>query len=478
MKQTKLSLPDFGREFSALDMGDTRLNKRCRLIRGKIRKSPAAPFPQTMKTNNDIEAFYRFLRNPRVDMEPLLTPHFGETAKRAREEDGDVLVCHDTTPFCPNSASKKGGFDEITSKTYGLNIHAALAFSLDTGLPLGLLDGQIVNPPPPKEYVDENGDVKELTSHQIFHHPKKQSRRWFETVSRVETRVGSDRRLVHVLDSEADSYEAFAHLANYRFVCRLKHDRVAKSADNQEYKKLFDLLDGAPLFKKRTITISRRKKARQPKRSKTSPARKKRMAKLEIRAMRVEIKRPHHLSHPFPKSLSFFAVAVREPKPPKDCEPVSWNLLTSEPAATAEQVEAVVDKYCDRWRIEDYFDVLKNGCALSERLPESRESATVVIALLLPMAWELLWLRQAARLNPKASADLIFSKERLRILRAQLPKGTLPPRPSVSHVLNAIALLGGHMPRHGPAGWRVLARGYKEFLDFERGWQAARESLD
>ncbi len=474
MKQRSVHIPDVKQEFDGVDFSDSRLDDRCHLIVDRIKTDPETPFPQAMGNDNDTQGFYRFCANQAADMATINTPHFNNTARRI-DRTGETIVCHDTTTYAPASASQEDGFYEVTSNTYGLNIHLALASDAETGLPLGVAGGRVVDPPPAKEYSDEQGQKKKRTPQSIWRDPDKQSRRWFETVTEVEERVEAPETLLHLLDSDADSYEAFAHLCGSRFICRLKHNRKVPVGDEQsDPRQLFELLDDAPVFMERQITVGPRKNPKQPKRKKTHPSRESRLAKLEIHAQEVTLQRPGDLPKSMPESLTFNAVAVREIDPPEGCKPISWNLLTSEPITTAEEVTAVVDNYAKRWRIEEYYDVLKNGCALSKRLPESRQSAEAVIALLIPMAWQLLWLRQLERQRSTAPADLVFPKQRLRILRARLPKGTLPPRASVRHVLAAIAQLGGHLSHNGPPGWRVLWRGYKDFTSFERGWRAAQ----
>ena len=478
MTNHNLHIPVMQEEFSDVDFGHRRLSKRCEIIVNGIKDQPAATFPDAMGNQNDTQSFYRFCRNPRAHMRSINTPHFKETARRVDEADGEVIVCHDTTAFTPASASPEDGFYEITTNTYGLYLHVALASCAKTGLPLGVLGGRVVDPAPAQHYVNDDGVEKERSSKSIWKDPKKQSRRWFETVWEIQQRLVNDDHVLNLFDSEADSYEAFAELccSGARFIARLKHNRTIPATAEAAGESLFEFVDDAPVMVEREIVLSRRTKSSAPKRNKTHPSREKRRAKLEIRAKKVEISRHRGIpsASKLPETLELNIVSVREKDCPEGCEPISWNLLTTEPITSAKEIAAVVDNYCKRWRVEEYFDVLKNGCALNERLPESRQTAEVVIALLLPLAWQLLWLRQLERLKSTAPASLVFPKERVRILRALLPKNTLPPRPSVRHIVKAIATYGGHLPQNGPPGWRILWRGYQKFVDFEQGWLAAR----
>ena len=54
-------------------------------------------------------------------------------------------------------------------------------------------------------------------------------------------------------------------------------------------------------------------------------------------------------------SLTLQVVEVREVDPPAAEAPVVWRLVTTEPIDTEAQVAAVVDAYCQRWLIEEFF---------------------------------------------------------------------------------------------------------------------------
>ena len=53
---------------------------------------------------------------------------------------------------------------------------------------------------------------------------------------------------------------------------------------------------------------------------------------------------------------------VRETAPPPGQKPVEWYLLTSMELHTAADAVQMLDYYTKRWRIEDFFRVLKSGC--------------------------------------------------------------------------------------------------------------------
>src|SRR6478609_10122408 len=70
-------------EFSGVEFGDRRLERRAVKIVGAVAAAPSDGFPKVMSDDGELEALYRFLRNERVELESVLAPHFRETKRRA-----------------------------------------------------------------------------------------------------------------------------------------------------------------------------------------------------------------------------------------------------------------------------------------------------------------------------------------------------------------------------------------------------------
>src|SRR5262249_34052422 len=137
-------------------------------------------------------------------------------------------------------------------------------------------------------------------------------------------------------------------------------------------------------------------------------------------------------------------VRVSEIDPPPDVEPVEWILFTNLPIDTPEAIADVVDHYRARWLIEEYFKALKTGCSLEERQLESLHALLNALALFVPIAWQMLALRAADRVNPDAPATSILSPRQVCILHA-LKHLKLPSAPTVRQALLAVARMGGHL---------------------------------
>src|ERR1041384_164884 len=95
-KPRKLTRDAVVDEFSSVDLGDERLNRRLESIVATLATGPDKSFPQLFTSQAELEAFYRFVRNPRVDLSTLVAGHFEQTRERATSLKTAIAV-HDTT---------------------------------------------------------------------------------------------------------------------------------------------------------------------------------------------------------------------------------------------------------------------------------------------------------------------------------------------------------------------------------------------
>ena len=156
-------------------------------------------------------------------------------------------------------------------------------------------------------------------------------------------------------------------------------------------------------------------------------------------------------------------------------DPIDWLLVTTEPVETKKQLLAVVDNYRSRWVVEDFFKVLKTGCAFEKRQLESYHALTNALAVFAVIAWRLLLIRSLARQDPKGRATSAFTEVQLGILQHHL--NLSKPLVTNNAALLALARLGGHIKNNGDPGWLTLGRGFEELLILEAGFHIARKIL-
>jgi IS4 transposase len=456
-------------EMSGRTLGDQRLHERRDRLMAVLEQHPDTAFPDACANDAEVEALYRFLRNRRVSLGTLVEPHVVATHARCVAI-GEVLVIHDTTDMVFAGEATRAGLAPLGKGRQGFWLHTALAVSAD-GLraPLGLLSLR-----PFVRQMHARGTAK--NDHVRFQDPEKESRCWGDGVAAVRTRFGDPRSTIHVMDRAGDSYELFAALLQHgdRFVVRLNHDRRVRSEDGSGH--LHEMVPRTQVLGERQVQLSTRGVGdRSPKARQQHPPREGRVATLQFAARPLTLQRPHgrRYSH-VPAALPVHVVYVWEVAPPPGEAPVEWRLLTTEPIQTLEQVLRIVDWYRARWLIEEFFKALKTGCAYEKRQLESLATLLVALALLAPIAWQLLLLRHVARAIPDGTATAVLSPRQLQVLQAAPAGARLGPTPTVGDALLAVARLGGHLRQNGDPGWLVLGRGMQKLLWMEAGWVAAQ----
>ena len=460
-------------EFFGAELGDRRLNSRAMKLADAIAAAPGHSFPKIMSDDSELEALYRFLNNERIKLELLLKPHFGETAGRA-EAAGEVLVIHDTTGFSFGGQTRRKGLgrmkragEHVAQGFYG---HVALVASSETGAPLGVAGVTTVfRTDDPVPYPNRKQDREPV-----------EFKRWAELVETTSKRLERSR-CIHVMDREADAYDLFCHITATKqdFVIRSKDDRKldVPRGDKIQPRHLHDAIKQARYVTTREVPLTTKRRDRMA-RLRKAPGRMKRLAVLDVKVTRVEVRHPDYVGgqsrkgSPLPRSVPMNVVHVYEHNAPECQEPIEWTLLTTLSVDSEKDVLFVVDCYRRRWLIEEYFKALKTGCAFEKRQLESSHALLNALGLFIPVAWRLLVLRTVARETPDLSAPDTVSDRQIQILRAR-GKVKLGPTPTARETMLAIAAEGGHIKNNGDPGWLVLGRGYEKLLYMELGFMLA-----
>src|SRR5512138_1594054 len=461
------------REFADAPLADKRLAHRLVKIAAMAVTDPPASFPQIARSDGELEGIYRFLNNHRVAADGILDPHYRATVARMAPLKRVAVVHHSTQFAFRNGVAEVLGYLPGPGQR-GIVGHVALAVD-DGGVPLGVLGVEALTPPAPKPRRRDNKQrLYDRTSLQ------KLAARWGRLVRTVRERIDRRTSVIHVMDREADSYELMHEIneANESYVIRLRHrDRIARGASDEmdDWRPVEQVATRGRFFAKREVPVSTRRHSKDQTYKRRYPERDRRVAKLRIEALPVVFKKPGVIRFEphLPRSINVNIVRVWESSPPPGEDPIEWLLITNEPIATRGQVEAVVDWYRRRWKIEEYFKALKTGCAFERRQLQTRAALVNTLALLAPIAWQLLTLRDQGRKAPQAPARTVLSQQQIQVLHG-LSKRPLPRKPSVEQALLAIAAQGGHLKRNGPPGWQTLGRGLEKLWWAEMGYQLGR----
>jgi hypothetical protein len=458
-------------EIAAAHLGDRRLESRAQSLIRDFSRAPAKSIPNIFRSSASREAAYRFFANESVDPDALLAAHIDQTLRRVASVPV-VRVVHDTSEFSFNG--DREGLATLKRGMRGFFGHFALAVGgTELREPLGVLArSTFIN--------NEEGlqARRKLTRNQRDRlwtktpREQKARHRWEKTALEVAAKLPSGTRAIHVMDQEADDFHVFLALtnANGSFVIRGEGTRLTEDRTT-----VSSVLESQPHQALRTIRINRRslKASRH-----IRPVRDERTAELHIRFGPVVLRRPAHLKNEIPvETLVLNVVHVFEPNPPPGEERVEWVLFTTEPVASFEQALEIVDHYRARWIIEEFFKALKTGCSFEKRQLTTFKGLQRLLALLIPIAWQLLRIRYLARQPNPPPAEHVLDEGHLRLLRALLIQEKcdfrLPAAATATDVSLGIAALGGHIRQNGDPGWAVLGRGLEELLAAARGWIAA-----
>ncbi len=451
-------------EFSALNLGDERLDRRARRCLRHLDAAPNHSFPVALADKADLEAFYRLVNNEVVDLEDLLAPH-RECSWRRGRAGRPGLVLHDTTELSFPGETPREGL-HWTGHRSVMHAHISLLVGLEEAPEVHGVVGF-------RAYAVTAGQWHEALPGRTTRTLEVGSDRWRDAVVGARATAPDGLRLLHVMDREADDYPLWCTILDQGddFIIRSARDRVVAGPHNL----VSEVLQDTSFAVSRWVWLSRRSGRRPPGSRKIHADRDKREARLSIRFGAASIQRPSRRPTSLRDEVQLHVVEVVEIDPPGDVQPVFWRLLTTLPVTTADQALEVVDFYRRRWLIEEFNKAFKTGCAVEQRQATNLWSLLNVIGLLLPVAVRLLQLRAMAHHEPTTPASEVLDEVELLTLNDLAPKHRLGSQPTLGAVLLAVAAIGGHLKSNGAPGWLVLGRGLQRLLDRVEGWRAALE---
>lgn len=453
-------------DFRDADLGDPRRNRRLHRFAMAMAARPEASLPMIARSEAELEGMYRLLNSPGVTFAEVLEAHQARVVERA-EAAGNTVVVHDTTSFeFPHLDPRDVGF--LQTGKAGFYAHVSLVVKEDEREPLGVAALSTNFRAQRRRRKSRNESGKVTTKR-----PDRESKRWEDGVEASARLLASCAAPIHVADRESDSYQLLALMVRggHRFVFRVRHDRPAQAVDDSgaDWSKLRALVGRAEWCAEREVPLSPRRGATAPRQARAFPKRKARLAQLRFAATRLRLRRPKYFGDEVPETIDLNVVRVYEVDVPDGENPVEWILFTTEPIDSVQQITRVVDIYRTRWVVEEFFKALKTGCVYEERQLESRHALLNMLAISLPIACQLLWLRSQARQQPEAPATKVFTQRQIAVLR-ELSRKRLPEMLTVRHAMAAVAELGGHWRSNGEPGWQVLRRGLECVLGAEVGW--------
>jgi hypothetical protein len=436
-------------EFGGARLGDKRLTDRLVHSAQLLARRPGESIARGLERgkNASVDGYYRLIEKPedsKVSVKSLLAPHRERTIQRMRGR-RTVLCIQDGSDL--RFARRPGcvgleviGRNQTSSKTKGLHLHLTLAVTSE-GLPLGVLRCGFGTP-----RKADGG----------------KSRRWIDSLRDIGQAAQSltrKTRLISVMDREADFFDLFRERereGRVEILVRAKHDRKLDSQGG----KLFTTMAEGPADGSMEVQIEGLTERPKASRKQARPARKKRLASCDLRYRRLELPATGKGGEP----VTMWGVHLVEIDPPADEKAVQWYLLTSMEVGSAEAAQQMVEHYLQRWRIEDYFRVLKMGCGAKRTAFRTALRLQRAIAIKSVIAWRLMVLTLLGREVPELDAELLFTAPELDFLHDYAREYGVEAPDHLGTAMRLVAHFGGHRGRRQdrPPGHQTIWRGYNK----------------
>lgn len=473
----------FVQDLSEVRVGDARATRRIVESANRLAANPQATLPQAMGGNSALEGLYRVMNREDTTHDAILRAHAMATARRAASL-RYVLALHDTTEIEFNdTGSEREHLSQLSSNRQGFYAHTTLIVAnngtkqvLGVASMLAYVHRSQVGPEAAAYWARLNG----IWDNEVD--------RWSSAIKSTDRQLkdAGVEQVVHVCDREGDAWPTLSTLQmpGYDYVVRCAATtRSVEPGEHGETSLVRALATAAVGKETRLIQIPDQaadkpaKTSKGP--SKASPKLPTRPATVAVRFAEVTLVRPDSRSAEHATdsaaTITVRVVEVTEVNPPEGRRPAQWLLYTSLPLETEEDAWTVVDIYCTRWVIEEYFKALKTGTAYESRQFESAHSLLNMLAISAVVAGDILALRTWERHYPDEPATTLFDEGFVDFVVASQPTHFKTGPPTMRQLLLAVAAHGGHLKRNGPPGWLVLYRGLSSL---QNAWQVLETMME
>ena len=450
-------------EFGGAELGDKRLTARLVRSAELLAEYPGRAISAAAPSAAAVDGYYRLIEQPadtEVTPERILEPHRERSVERMRGQP-TVLCIQDGSDL--NFATRPGcagldliGRNQTGTGTLGLHLHLTLAVTAQ-GLPLGVLRCGFGTP------------AKELGG---------KTRRWLDGLADITAaarELPRRTRVIAVMDREADCFELFDAQRRHgrvELLVRAQHDRNLEGKSRKLFAALAEGSAAGCVEVEIAGLTARPKASRQAARA----ARRKRLAVCELRFRRLTLPATRGDAAPVP----VYGVHLVEREPPDGEEAVQWRLLTTVEVTDAAGAAAVVRHYLQRWRVEDFFRVLKSGCRVEHLAFRTADRLQRALAINSVIAWRLMVMTLLGRQVPACAAQLLFTDDELRFLGGYARRFGLRGPEDLGAAVRLVAHLGGYRDRkHDPEpGHQIMWNGYHNLttatLAHDIGMETAR----
>jgi hypothetical protein len=488
-------------EYGQAELGDARLTERVVQMLGRAMEYRAGRITQVFLNEAERKGAYRLLENDQVLAESLVDAAGCACAQRCAAYAQVIVPVDGSSAKLADPVGMLGSVGTYQSGARGIKVISAIALSPE-GEPLGLCDQQPwMRPPKPKTKrpakrrgrgkqqakAKQHQRQKRLASQKARANAtrpvhQKETQHWIDAIEATKHRFDDhapQTQLWFQIDREGDAWPILLALSapapdsarpDDLFTVRSNWDRCLKQADGSPRKLREELQAQTPVGGYEVEVPAGKKRSA-------------RRARLHIRVAEVTLDlRDQRTDQHQP--LPLHVVWAHEGDScPRGEKPLDWMLLTNHPVETLEQAQLVVDRYSQRWRIEEVHKTWKSGgCGIEASQLHSGAAVMKWSTILFTVAVRIERIKYLARTSPDLPASVELSSQEIRaliLLKRKYKKRTetIPDTmPTIAQAARWIADLGGYTGKSsgGPFGSITLGRGMTKVVAVA----SALESLD
>ena len=423
---------------------------------------------QVFGTPRELQGAYDFLEERHAKAGPIVEATGVQSVRRAGHR-GHAIVALDGSSVSVVDRTGKKGLGSLGSYQRhgrGVKMINALAIGLD-GATLGLVDQQYWHRAWDASRSVRAGAIKKKRNRKAPA-AAKETQRWLDAIDSSERRFKAHADHVgriYVLDREADSRDLLAKLGEtgQGFIVRSSWDRCVEVEGIRGARHLRSFLSSLPALGRREVPIAGTAK------------RAARTARMELRATAVTLlMRAQHGRRALLRARVHVVQAREVGTTPVGEKPLEWTLLTNLDVSNLQAVQAVLDHYTLRWRIEDFHKSLKTGGCNAESMQLRSPDAVIKWATILSaVAARNERLKHLARNDPEQPATIELTALEIRVLlllkRKEKKRTESVPNaiPTIATATRWLADLGGYTGKSsgGPPGAITIGRGLQRVLD-------------
>ena len=455
--------PDYTGKF-----GDKRLERRASLLSQSLLMGRTSSIHAATHTEAEQKGFYRFLSNENATENELIAELTQRCSNNACHR--HVLIIEDS---CTVGLSQHAGHIKAGSgvglvgnkKGLGFMTHTSLVIDADTETMLGYCDVQLWH-----RIEDKANNTTKIYKQQAIE--DKESYKWIKASRQAQSCLATAQSVTIIQDREGDIYEQFCLIPNERTQLIIRSRDNRKLANNG---KLYNQLAEAPVLGSHDIEVYG--DIRKEKISRT--------AHVAVKCIPVTIQKPSAAkTKNIPDCITLYAIEAKETIPNVK-HPICWRLLTTQKTVTYQQAVAIINRYKQRWYIEQLFRLLKKqGYQIENSELESGWAIRKLFVLVLNAALRVMQLYLAYGNEQSQATTEVFSEDEIRCLEGIEEKHIIKtektvnpfPKEKLAWPSWIIARLGGWkgnstQRRAGPI---LLKKGIDKFEMMYQGWKIAQ----